>query len=471
LKIRVRPLRMKDETLDKLYGNYVKAGFGNYVTPFVEGYFTNKRNEQKLYGAHVNFIDSKNGPVDSKNSGSGVFEAQVFGKYFGKKVTTSGEVGYDRTNYNFYGYPLNQEPQGDTLKQNFSNFHLQGYLENTDKSSKIQYLTGFKFDYLKDNYSAEESEFQIDLKTQYKIGEYGAIDVNSDLDIISQKDALLEVKTRNIFRVNPTLTFNYEGFLIKAGFNTVYENDTLGDSDEIHFFPDIRAQYRLTTGFNVYAGIGGDVEKQTLHQLVAENPFLAPNMRAFNAYNTFMFYGGIEGSINSKMGFNAGLSLSNYKNMHFFLNSPDDQSKFEVLYDVGNTAVLNVFGELSYNQNDMLRFVMRGDYWGYNTDQLDQAWHKPNYKISAISTYRLFDKLRFEAEAITLGGIKAYDFTSNTEVTLKAAFDLNLTTEYLFSKQFSAFVRLNNIFSKEYEVFYNYPSRAFQFMIGASYSF
>lgn len=471
LNIRVRPLRIKGEPLSKLYGNYVKAGFGNYTTPYLEGYFTSKRNETQLYGAHLNFINSKNGPVHSDNSGSGALDLEIFGKYFGKKTTASGEVGFNRESYHFYGYDEGQLIGADSLKQNFNDVFVKGYLENTDKGSKLQYLTGFRFDYLKDNYEAVESELQLDFKGNYELGEQSKFNLDLDYDLISQKDELIEVKSRNIFRATPTVTFEYEGFLINAGFNAVYENDTLSDSDELHFYPMARAQYTLPSGFRVYAGIRGDVEKLTLRKLVGENPFINANTRAFNSYKTFEFFGGIDGNLSSKLGFGAGVSIANYQNMYFFVNDPADQSKFIVIYDTGNTALVNIFGELSYNRNDELRFVMRGDYWGYSTDKSAEAWHRPNYKVSAISTYKLFDKLRFEAEVFTLGGIQAFDATSVETVKLKAAFDLNFTTEYLFSQQFSAFVRLNNIFAKEYELLYRYPTRSFQFMIGATYSF
>jgi hypothetical protein len=471
LNIRIRPLRIKGEELNKLYGNYIKAGFGNYTTPYLEGYFSSKRNQTLLYGAHVNYINSKNGPVDTDNSGSGAFNVEVFGKYFGKTTTASGEIGLNRDSYHFYGYNDALNVGTDSLKQNFNNVFVQGYLENTNKTNKLQYLTGFRFDYLKDNYEALESELQLDFKAEYALGDQSKIDLVMDYDLISQKDEFLEVKSRNIFRVKPTVTFEYEGFLINAGFNAVYENDTLSDSDELHFYPMAQVQFSVPSGFRIYAGIRGDVEKLTLRKLTDENPFISANTRAFNSYKTFEFYGGIDGSLSSKLGFGAGASIANYQNMYFFINDPSDQSKFVVFYDTGNTALVNVFGELSYNRNDELRFVMRGDYWGYNTDLSPEAWHRPNYKVSAISTYKLFDKFRFEAEAFTLGGIQAFDPNNNETVKLDAAFDLNFTTEYLFSKQFSAFVRLNNIFSKEYELLYNYPTRGFQFMIGATYSF
>src|ERR1700754_1596775 len=45
----VKPLRLKDETLSKIYGNYVSAGFGNYNSPFLRGSIASKRNADKSY--------------------------------------------------------------------------------------------------------------------------------------------------------------------------------------------------------------------------------------------------------------------------------------------------------------------------------------------------------------------------------------------------------------------------------------
>lgn len=471
LNLRVRPLRMKDEPLKKLYGNYVRGGFGNFTTPYLEAYFANKRNREHMYGAHVNFLNSKNGPVDGENSGSGMLDAEIFGKLFGKVLTVSGEGGFRRRSYHYYGYPTNEAIGTDSLEHNYNDVFFRTTFENTDKSSKIDYLLGMQFNFFSDNYAAQESEVQLDFDGKYEIGEKGTIKLVSDLDVISQKDENLDVKTRNIFRVKPTMQFEYNGFSIDAGFNVVYENDTLGDSDELHFYPVAKAQYTLSSGFEVHAGIRGDVNKLTYRQLGYENPFIGPDSRAFNSYNTFEFFGGISGILTSKLGFSAGASVANYKNLHFFINNPEDQSKFLVAYDQGNTAVVNINGQLSYNRDDVLRLTLRGDYWGYDTDDLPEAYHRPNYKVSALSTFMLFDKLRFEADAFAIGGITALDTTTGEDVDLDAALDVNLTSEYLVSDQFSAFVRLNNMLGTEYELLYNYPTRAFQVMVGATYSF
>src|SRR6267154_5363783 len=46
----IRPLRLKTESISKIYGNFVSAGLGNYASPYAEAYFTNKRDKNKEYG-------------------------------------------------------------------------------------------------------------------------------------------------------------------------------------------------------------------------------------------------------------------------------------------------------------------------------------------------------------------------------------------------------------------------------------
>ncbi|WP_040496848.1 TonB-dependent receptor [Fulvivirga imtechensis] len=471
LNVRMRPLRIKDEKLSKLYGNYVKAGFGNYTTPYVEGFFNSKRSKERSYGAHFNYLNSSKGPVDGKNSGSGRLDIDLFGKYFTPKVTLSGDAGFNQRSYHFYGYPENQEVNEDTLKQYFNNYYLKGSLENTDKKSDFRYTLGFQLDHLKDNRDASESEGQINLNTEYALSDEAFVRLIGDVDVITRKDNLIDDQTRNLFRIRPSFGFGYEGFRLEAGFNAVYENDTLGDSDKMHFYPIARASYPFTESMELYAGIGGDIHKNTLRTLSEENPYINDNIGIYHTNKTFDLYGGMQAKLSSKLGFGAGFSAANYKNMYFFVNAPEDQSKFEVIYDTGNTTVLNIFAQLSFNNAEQFRITARGDYWGYGTDNIDEPWHKPNYKVSSLASYNLYGKFIFTAEAYAIGGIRALDMDTGETVKLDALFDLNFKTDYLISDQVSVFLQFNNIFGKEYELFYHYPSRSLQFMAGLTYSF
>ncbi len=468
LDIRMRPLRVRDASLEKTYGNYVRGGLGNFSTTYLEGYFNSKRNEEYSYGAHINWFNQNRGPVGDKDSGSGIFELDLFGKYFTPKVTFSAEGGLDRQQVKFYGIT---DPVESIEKQIYQSIYLKGRMENTSPADQVQYDAGVRFNLLTDDLDGRETEFEADLNASSDITDGFTLFVESDLALIGRKGQEFSNNGRTLFRVKPMVGFEYEGFRIRAGVNAVYENDTLSGFNKFHLYPDARASYTFNDKIDLYAGVTGDIKKNTLRTISSENAFIAPDEPIYHSNMTISFFGGIKGKLTPELGFEAGINVANYKNLYFFLNDTTNQETFNILYDEGNTAVVNLHGSLGYAKADQWSVHFRGDYWGYGTSDIGEAWHRPNYKVAATAFYNLFDKVRLNAEAYATGGIKSYDFTTMEVVDLKAAFDLNFMGEYIFSRQVSAFVQLNNIFANEYELYYRYPVRGFQFMIGASYSF
>src|SRR5258707_4798520 len=75
----IRPLKLKQEDISKVYGNSLIAGYGNYASPYLEAYFNSKRNKNQFYGAHFYHHSFVNGPVDNKNSPSGATEMNICG--------------------------------------------------------------------------------------------------------------------------------------------------------------------------------------------------------------------------------------------------------------------------------------------------------------------------------------------------------------------------------------------------------
>ena len=468
LDIRMRPLRVREAALDKTYGNYVRGGLGNFATTYLEGYFNSKRNENYSYGAHLNWFNQNRGPVGDKDSGSGNVDFSLFGKYFSPKVTFSAEGGLNREQVKFYGNP---EPTEEIEKQIWQSIYLKGRMENTSPDDQIQYNAGARLNFLTDEFDGRETELESDLRASSEVTDGITLHLLSDLALIGRKGQSFDNYSRTLFRIQPEVAFEYEGFRIKAGVNAVYENDTLQGFNKFHLYPVAQASYTFSDKVDLFAGVGGDIEKNTLRSISGENPFIAVDEPVYHSNLTFRLFGGIKGKLTPEMGFEAGFSFSNYKNLYFFLNDTTNQEQFNILYDSGNTGVANIYGAFGYTRSNEWSVHFRGDYWGYGTVDIGEAWQRPNYKLSASAFYNLFDKVRLNAEAYATGGIKSYDFTRDEVVNLKAAFDLNFMAEYLFSSQVSAFVQLNNIFSKEYELYYRYPVRGFQFMVGASYSF
>ncbi len=483
----IRPLRLKAESISKIYGNYVSAGFGNYSSPYAEAYITNKRNKTKYYGVKFYHRSFLNGPVDGSNSAGGNTEFRLFGKTMSNNVALGGFVNAENTVAHFYGYQPGQVVDASSIRQSYTIVSLGGELENSKQSD---YKYNFKAGYsnLTDHYSASEGEMNLNFSSQYKINAKKRIIVNSDYYLINRKDALVPAKARMIFKLKPAYQFMpMDNLTLTLGANVAVENDTIGKQNGLHAYPNLAANYALSPSVEAYAGLTGDIDKVSLHSLSRENVWINSNINIFNTNRALEFLAGLRGKVSGKVSFGAGLSLASLKNLYYYQTDVGaiNRSKFNVFYDNGTTQRTNFFGELSYS-TESFKLVARGDYFAYSSTIANQigsqyaisgnpfgngALQRPTYRLTVNSQYNIYDKLFLGIDFIAQGGIKALDLEQKNLVTLNAAADLNLKANYFLSKQFSVFLNFNNILSSNYQLYLNYPVRGFQVMGGASWSF
>jgi len=467
----VRPLRLQNEPISKLYSNYVSAGFGNYASPLFEAYLTNKRSKDKFYGLRFLHQSYGTGPVDKENSSSGSTELSLFGKSFGRHATSGGFLKFENFRNRFYGYQDNPLIEESPEKQGYAIISLGGSVENP-KDADFNYKLGAGFSYLDDRFNASESEISLAFQSDYNITEKSKLNINSEYFLITRKDVLIEAKPRHIFKVQPSYQFSpIENLKLTAGLNVALENDTIGKSKAFHAYPNLKAEYQLSKSVEVYSTLTGDIDKVSLHTMARENPWLDANIGIFNTNRTMEFLGGLRGKLGSKVAFGTGVSLANLKDLYFYKNNVTDRARFLTVYDDGNTQRTNLFGELSYLQTDKIRVSLRGDLFGYSTDKIEVAWHRPTYRMTLNSSFNIVDKFLIHADIMTQGGAKALNVESNTVVTLDAAFDLNLKLNYFVSPKFSVFVRGSNLLGNQYQLYLNYPVRGMQVLGGLTYVF
>jgi hypothetical protein len=471
INTQIRPLKLKQESQSRVYGGFVKVGYGNYVSPLLEGYINTTRDKNKLVGAHVYHNSSDKGPVDDRNSGSGSSGVSLFAKSFNEHIALSGTAGFENRATHFYGYPEGQEVKASEIKQSFNLFKISGELSNA-KNSDFSYTLGAGFNYMADKYKARETEVDFSFRSAYELDEDSRINIKADYTIISRKDALVEAKPRNLFVVAPSYEFlPIEDLKVSVGFIVAFENDTI-DSKRTHVYPDFKATYPLSPSVDVVATLNGGIEKVSLQSLSYDNLWLAPNVPIFHTNKALDFNVGLKAKLGNKIAVQTGLSFASLKNWYYFINSDADQAKFNTVYDGGaGTRRTNLYGSLSYVQSEVAKFMLRGDFYNYGTGNVAEAWHRPTYKLTANGSYNLYDKFLFHADLIAQGGMRALDPVTDQTVKLDGAFDLNFKTEYLFSDSFSAFVQLNNIVSNKYPLFLHYPVRGFQAMVGITWSF
>ncbi len=472
LDTKVKVVTIKEGALTKLYGNYVKAGFGNYTSPYFEAFVNNKRSEKYSYGAHLKHYSSKNGPV--KNSGLSENQIGVYGKYFGQSTILRGAVGYERRRYNFYGYDHSLEPlaNGDSLKQVFNTFVVSAGIENKNKQKALNYNTDINYYNFTTFTGAKEHEILWNLKTDYWLDSDKSILLDAGLSSSKRSDS--SSIGRTLFTIKPALQYKInDDFTVVGGFNIAYANDTVKDYTKFHLYPRINAEYKLLENKVIaFAGLDGDMQKNTLRTLSRENPYLDSDVALFHTNKTFDFYGGVKGGLKGGVSYKIKLSTANYKYLHFFNNGFADTSKFTVLYDKNNINVLNLGGELGYEMSSSFRLALAAAYFKYTMNStIPTPYHRPDFTGSILATYNLNQKVYFNADFYYIGGLKGKNYRSGQDVNLKGISDLNLKIDYLFSNSFSAFVEVNNILSQKYQRYLYYSNKGVNVMAGLTYSF
>jgi hypothetical protein len=472
----IKPLKLKPQSPNKIYGGYLRAGYGNFGSPLLEGYITSRKDKDKLVGARVYHFSSAKGPVDGQNSGSGNTTASIFGKSFSNNIALSGRIDAENRTTHFYGYPEGFEVEAKDIKQAYNLFKLSGDISNAGNTD-FRYKLGGAFSYLADKFDARESEVDIDFNSGYKVSDDSRFNIDVSYSLLSRKDVDIDAKVRNLFIVSPSYSFSpVEDLHLKLGVTAAYENDTL-DTKDLHLYPNVSATYPVSPSVDLLASLSGTVEKVSLQTLSYKNIWIAPNVLTYHTNKYYELIFGINAKLGNKIGANAGISMASYRNMHFFVNdtsiteNPFNQARFTVVYDGEFFNRTNLYGALSFAQSEKVKLMLRGDVFAYGTHEVEEAWHMPKYKLTANASFNLFQKLLLNFDVIGQGGMKAQDPYTLEAVKLDGALDVNAKIEYLFSDSFSLFAQFNNITGNNYPIYLYYTVRGFQGLGGFTWSF
>lgn len=474
---KIKVFTVKQPPVDPLKKHYVRAGIGNYTTPYLDVFTGSDRSDKFSYAVRAKHLSSKTGSVNKKASGNSQNVLGLGATYnLNDKTKVGLDLGYERWGYKFYGSEvINEEQEEFPLfsekileKQRISMFDAAFSL---DSKLSDAFLLGFgaSFGAVSDKYDAKEREIGLSLGGLYSISSDSKVDVDLEAYLTKRTDSA--VINRNYFAITPMYQTIKGKVLVNAGAKVVYENDTLSDRSNVHVYPRVDLQYQLTEKITPYVGLSGDMMRNTYRSMVTENRFVAQDIVLLNSNKAIEFYGGAKGSLTDKVGFNTRLAYQNYKGLYFFTYDPSNLSKFAVVYEEGNTTVVNVIAELQYEKLEKFKAGLSLEANAYNLSDLSAAYHRPAFQTKFFSKYNLNKKLSVNTDIFYISGLKALDLNGTDVMKIKSIVDLNLGAEYLFNKKLSAFLELNNLLSRKYEYYRYYPVQGFNMMLGATYSF
>ncbi|MBN1145507.1 MAG: hypothetical protein JXA72_13840 [Bacteroidales bacterium] len=467
-------------SLPRIYNTWIKLGMGNYSTPMAEFNISNLRSKEYAYGAYL-YHKSSHGNVrlsndDKVKAGYVVNRMNLYLKRFLKSSTISGNLRFNQDGFNYYGYnteriagPLDLDR--DSLKQRIFNPGIDaGIQSNMTDNEQLNYNIAASYDYFFDKQKNKESSLLIKSALSKNFNEMlGGVDLSIDYSNLKGMDTL----SNTIVRINPWISKRSADWNFKLGFEAVVDAANITN---FYFYPRANLDIIIIEDVLVpFIGLTGALQKNSYRNLHNENQFVKPGLSLKNTSSNIIVYGGLKGNINSLLRFRADVSYTVYKNYHFFVNDTITESlllplqnQFTGVYDDIN--LITYHGQLALQPSEKIEMVLDARYVDYKTFEEPKPWHKPNLVIGLDASYKPGQKMEIGAGVSLVGKRWARDYSQPDNMKeLDPVIDANFSLNYHYSKLLTVFANLYNLSERSYEIWNQYPSQRFNFMIGFSY--
>jgi len=444
--------------------------------PLAEFNISNTRSRDASYGARLKHFSSTGHLRDYGYSGFSDNTATVFGKRFYRKHTLSGDLNYERNVVHYYGYDTSIYKNDDTkyTRQRYQLIEPRlALVSHYTDSTHVNHNVGLSFYNLTNLHKESENNIRFDANGSMFINKE-KLNVGFLTDFYNHKQGHDTINDL-IVSLRPTFEAHGEKWNVEIGVKGTLDN--FGKTSRFYFYPLLNLNYDIYEGILIpYAGVSGGLIKNSFRSLSRENAFVDTTIHYRNTNNKLNAFGGFKGNLSSNTSYDARVTYSQYDSLHFFVmdySGANRFNRFSVLYD--NATLLNVSGEVKYRHTEKIHFIAKGNYYLYQTKNLERPYHKPDFDMTYSFIYNLKSKFILRADLFIMGQqwrrmligdpVKPY---VKSEV-IKGWADMNLEAEYRYSKMMSFFARFNNIANQRYYRWDSYAVQRFNFMVGLTF--
>jgi outer membrane receptor protein involved in Fe transport len=491
-----RAQRLERGPKERLYENYVSAGFGNFTSPLFEAYLHAGDPRHDDFGLFINHHSSKGG-VEDVLLDDQFSSTRIDGYYgqFDRDYAWQLNAGVQRELINYYGIPRETIFDPDVIEalneqQIYKIFYLGGKI--TMEESVFQGATSEMVSF-SDDYGT--SEFRLLTKPRFEFPISTEL-IGADLmvDFLSGKfdqtyltDSDLKYSYLNL-GVSPSFTVLRENLSVHLGATLVYANDLERKTNEFYAYPNVDASFKVIDDiFILVAGVTGELTQHTYKDLSGKNPFVSPTLDIQPTDQQYKAFAGIKGKLASNIGYNLQLSHTDERNKPMFIHNPimtDGTMLVEKSFQAGNSfglvyddvKTLGLFGELSIDASKEFSFSGSMQYNKYSPNTEVEAWNLP--QVTAVIKANYSNDSWFAGAKLYYHGptddlFIPYGLTSEQGLLVEndSYMDLNLHGGYMFSDRLTAFGRINNALGKKYDRYLNYRVQALQILGGITYKF
>ena len=481
------------EKLDKIYENYISAGFGNNTTPFLEAHLHSSSTRNNDFGVFLRHLSSKGNIKDIQlDNNFSDTSLDFYYKQFDRDYNWEINAGLKHQIYNWYGLPKSVTHSESFLnsideKQKYFNIFAGGKLHFEDgifKGGKVE------LNQISDNYNSNEIHLLIQPKVELPISSE-LINTTATIEFLSGKFNQNYIDMNNInhnflkLGISPNFKVLRDDLTVNIGANIYYSFDFENSVNKFFAYPNVTASYKVSEETLIaYAGITGDLKMNSFREFTKENPFISPTLSVQQTDNQYNGFVGAKGQLSSNVSYNFKANFRNEKNKPLFVqnysktdgnlaleNGYEAGNSFNLIYD--NVKTLAISGELNIDLSKEFKFGGTVEFNNYTTTTQDEAWNLPTVKSALYADYN---------NNSWYGGVnlyyvgKRYDFSTpfggmGEKVELDSYVDLNLKGGYVFTDRLTAFAKANNVLSTNYERFTNFDAQGIQVLLGITYKF
>lgn len=498
------PAKGKAENIDPpekipLFDNYATLGVGNYTSVLAEFYSNFQLSRTDNVGVYLHHNSSQGG-IDEVRLNDKFYNTFLDANYTSRTrdFTYGFEAGIEHQLYNWYGLPdipvfTDEEIAMIDPQQNYYGAKLGGKFVFEDlyfKNVAVDYR------YFTDALSSKENHFTASPTLKFELG---ATKVNTEILIDFLKgnfEKELVPGVTNDYQIlnmgfQPSFLVLKDDLTLEIGAEVVYSVDSQREENNLYFYPQVTASYRLLNENLIgYGGLEGGLQQNTYRDAVQLNPYVSPDLVIAPTHQQFDAYIGVKGKISDIISYNLRGSYETKEDQPLFthnLASEDVATDVPVEgYEYGNSfsyryddlQIASVFGELNFDINRKFKLSTTAEFFSYETNVEEKPWNLPEIKVSLFSDYQINKQWSAGVQLFYVGERFEVDNTivvENTEpqpfVTLDSFFDANVNIGYRINDQWSVFAKGNNLVSGTYERWLHYPVQGIQVLGGVTYKF
>ncbi|MEZ5037472.1 MAG: hypothetical protein R2760_08300 [Chitinophagales bacterium] len=474
----IRPIKMSLPQPDKQKFLYLKAGFGNYLTPLLNLSLVNPNQSKFRAGLNTDFIFSK--AKKTKFQQYFDFKVKGYGEYF---IKSSALVGASiNTQFDQYHFYANQDSNitRKDIANMYKRFGANIYLKNiADKD--FDYQANIGFNNTSNTLNQKETTLQIDLKGHYMFIQNIGAGANILINNVGYKDAIDSNKiNRFSMGINPYAIVQYKIWKLKLGANI------MGTNKKLYVLPSIQNVLNIYKNYlTMYNEWNSQVKVNSLHQSSLENSFIDANnfINQIDEKRTFVGLRGATSGFYYDLNFSQLVSrnallyaYNEYDNTYDATISPKIGT-FQPEY-IHKIKALNPHIGLGYAKGNNYGAKISFDYFIYNKNSDFELIYKPKLQSKLAVFYNWNEKLFIDLSMTAYGKMNGLvhqvsnDVIVNTYLQpIKGVVDINLSASYFFTKNIGVFLDLTNISHQKYQHYIKYPSYGVQVIGGVKIAY